>query len=108
MNANPYGDKNDLDNYLDRAAFAEPELGTLGDHIAGSIKGPGFWNFDLAVSRLVNFAATQTLELRVEVFNVFNHFNWGNPRTTFDSRFGRITTQAGNSRIMQFGVKFGF
>ena len=108
VNANPYGDKNDLDNYLDRAAFAEPELGTLGDHIAGSIKGPGFWNFDLAVSRLVNFAATQTLELRVEVFNVFNHFNWGNPRTTFDSRFGRITTQAGNSRIMQFGVKFGF
>ncbi len=53
--------------------------------------------------------ATHSLELRVEVFNLFNNFNWGNPNTNLDAgTFGRITTQSGDPRIMQFGVKYGF
>jgi hypothetical protein len=57
----------------------------------------------------VSVAATQQLELRMEVFNLFNHFNWGNPNATFSSgQFGRITSMAGDPRIMQFGVKYGF
>jgi hypothetical protein len=34
---------------------------------------------DLALTRLVPFAAQQSLEMRLEVFNLFNTFNWGNP-----------------------------
>ena len=50
-----------------------------------------------------------TLELRLEVFNLLNNFNWGDPATNLDAgTFGRITTQAGDPRIMQFGVKYGF
>ena len=41
--------------------------------------GPEFWNVDLAVSKLVSVVGTQRLELRLETFNLFNHFNWGNP-----------------------------
>lgn len=42
-------------------------------------------------------------------FNLVNSFNWGNPQTNFNSgQFGRITDQAGNPRIMQFGIKYGF
>jgi hypothetical protein len=49
------------------------------------------------------------VELRAEVFNLFNNFNWGNPQTNFDSgAFGRITSMAGAPRIMQFGVKYMF
>jgi len=63
----------------------------------------------LALSRLLSFAGRQTLELRVEMFNLFNNFNWGDPATNLDAgTFGRITTQAGDPRIMQFGVKYGF
>ena len=40
--------------------------------------------------------AGQTLEVRVETFNLLNHFNWGNPATSLDAgTFGRITSQAG-------------
>ena len=54
-------------------------------------------------------APQQTLELRVEAFNLLNNFNWGNPTTNLDAgTFGRITTQAGEPRIMQFGMKYGF
>jgi hypothetical protein len=105
---NAYGDKT-LTNYLDRAAFAHPAAGTLGDHRNNSIEGPGFWTVDLAISRLVDFGGRPGLELRVEVFNLLNNFNWDDPQTNFDSgNFGRITSNAGSPRIMQFGVKYGF
>ena len=54
-------------------------------------------------------AATRTVELRLEVFNLFNTFNWGLPNANFVSgTFGRITTMTGDPRIMQFGIKYGF
>ena len=52
---------------------------------------------------------TQRLELRFESFNLLNPFNWGNPNTNFNAgTFGRITSQAGSPRILQFGVKYDF
>jgi len=108
VNANPYGDKS-LNNYLSAAAFAAPGPGEYGNHVTNSIEGPGFWTVDMALSRLVSFAATRQLELRLEIFNLFNNFNWGNPVTNFDAgTFGRITASAGDPRIMQFGIKYGF
>jgi len=105
---NPYGTKT-LTNYLDPAAFAYPAAGTLGNHRNFSIEGPGFWTVDVALTRLVSLAGQRTLELRLEVFNLFNNFNWGNPTTNLDAgTFGRITMQAGDPRIMQFGIKYGF
>ncbi len=97
-------------NYLNRAAFATPAPGTIGNSVRNSIGGPGYWNgIDLALRRVIAFSNTQNVELRVEAFNLVNSFNWGNPETNFNSgQFGRITAQAGNPRIMQFGVKYGF
>jgi hypothetical protein len=96
-------------NYLNRAAFAIPAAGTYGDHEAASIEGPRFWNVDLAVARLIRIATAQSIELRVEVFNLLNTFNWGNPTTDLRSpNFGRIDTQSGAPRIFQFGIKYGF
>jgi hypothetical protein len=103
-----YGDKS-LTNYFNVAAFAYPAAGTYGDHVRNSIEGPGYWSVDMALSRLVRVTSQQTLELRLEGFNVLNHVNWANPTTNYDSRnFGRITAISGNMRIIQFGVKYGF
>ena len=73
---------------------------------------------DLAVSREIGVVAAQTLELRLEAFNLFNTFNWGDPAdaegaggataTLSSAQFGRITTQAGSPRIIQLGVKYSF
>jgi hypothetical protein len=103
-----YGDKS-LTNYFNVTAFAYPAAGTYGNHVRNSIEGPGFWTVDVALSRLVRVVSDQTLELRLEAFNVLNHVNWANPTTNYDSRnFGRITAISGNMRIIQFGVKYGF
>ena len=103
-----YGQKT-VTSYLNPAAFAQPAPGTLGSYVRNSIKGPGFWTVDMALSRHVSVGGTRSMEFRVETFNLFNTFNLGNPVTNFNSgTFGRITSMTGAPRIMQFGVKYGF
>jgi carboxypeptidase family protein len=98
-----------LTSYFNRDAFAQPAAGTLGDLPRNAVVGPNYWNVDLAMSRLIAMGATQRLELRLESFNLLNHFNWGDPLLIFNApTFGRITTQAGAPRIIQFGVKYDF
>jgi hypothetical protein len=49
------------------------------------------------------------VEVRWEVFNVFNHVALGNPNTVFGNpNFGKITATAGGPRIMQFAAKYVF
>jgi hypothetical protein len=98
-----------LTNWFNAAAFSQPAPGTLGDLPRNAVVGPAYWNIDLALSKLIATAGTRRLELRLESFNLLNHFNWGDPLLNFNAgTFGRITTQAGAPRIMQFGVKYDF
>jgi len=103
-----YGEKT-LNSYLNRAAFAQPAPGTFGNHERNSVKGPGAWKADLAVSRLFPLGGVQKIEARLETFNLFNTFNWGNPTTNLSAgNFGRIQSAAGDPRILQFGIKYAF
>jgi len=104
---NPYGART-LTNYLTPSAFAQPALGTFGNEERNSILGPNFWSSDMALSRLITLG-TQNVELRLEAFNLTNHFNWGNPNTTLNAgTFGQIRSMAGEPRVLQFGIKYGF
>ena len=103
-----YGPKT-LDRYVNPAAFAQPDMGTFGNHVRASIAGPGQWTINVALSRLLAFTNSQNLEVRLEAFNLLNHFNWGTPVTNFaQATFGRIQTQATDPRILQFGLKYAF
>ncbi|MBI2188019.1 MAG: TonB-dependent receptor [Acidobacteria bacterium] len=107
-----------LTSYFNRAAFAQPAPGAFGNLMRNALTGPNYWNVDLAISRHIGLVSTQTLELRLEAFNLFNTFNWGVPGTELTAggwqanfnagTFGRITTQEGAPRIIQLGVKYAF
>jgi hypothetical protein len=102
-----YGDS--LATYLNRAAFAQPASGTFGNYERNSLRGPNFWTIDMALAKQIAVATAQTLELRIEAFNLLNNFNWGTPGTNLNAgTFGRITSNTGDMRILQFGVKYGF
>jgi hypothetical protein len=113
-----YASPRTLNQYFNPAAFAQPAPGTFGNLMRNSLTGPNYWNVDLAISRQIGILATQTLELRLEAFNLFNTFNWGIPGTELTAggwqanfnagTFGRITTQAGLPRIIQLGFKYTF
>ena len=103
----PYGDKS-VKNYLDPKAFALPATGTLGNVGAGSIAGPGTWQFDAALSRTFQFRETEKLEFRAEAFNVTNSFRMNDPELILNSNtFGQVTS-AKDPRIMQFALKYLF
>ena len=113
-----YAHPRTLTSYFNRAAFAQPDPGTYGNLMRQALRGPNYWNVDLAVSRQIGLASTHNLELRLEAFNLFNTFNWGMPGTELTAggwqanlnagTFGRITTQAGAPRIIQLGLKYAF
>ena len=89
-----YGEQT-LTSYFNRAAFAQPAPGTLGDLPRNAVGGPSFWNIDLALSKLIAAGARRRLELRVETFNLFNHFNWGDPLANFNAGHVRPHHDAG-------------
>jgi hypothetical protein len=112
--ANQVGDPNEGERTVDRwfnpAAFVAP-VDSFGNYKRNSLRAPGFWNVDLGVQR--NFllgAGAQSLQIRVDAFNVFNHINWGNPAINASSRttLGRITSMQGRPRQIQFGARLLF
>ena len=103
--------------YLNKAAFAlppaDPEfpgLVLLGDSEQAPIKGPGRWNVDLAVIKNTRIRENHQIQFRAEIFNIFNHVNWGRDLdTNFSSpRFGFMNNPASTSRQIQFGIQYLF
>ncbi len=67
---------------LDTAAFSQPARGTLGNTGRNAFSGPGLYNVDLSISRVIParwLGESGTVTLRADVFNVFNHANLNNP-----------------------------
>jgi hypothetical protein len=79
--------------------------GTLGRN---AIRGPGFVNMDMALSKHFKFHERLDAELRLDAFNVFNHVNFGNPNTNiFGATFGQVSTTQG-PRVLQVALHLRF
>src|SRR5262249_22098952 len=89
-NPNPYCDNPNPSCYLNPAAFSNPALGTLGNLGKSNIEGPGFFQFDAALSREFRVREGHSLEIRAEAFNVTNSFRAGAVTTVQNANFGRI------------------
>jgi len=68
--------------FLNPAAFATPAPGAFGDLQRGALHGPAFRQVDLVVSKHFPMAGTSNIELRAEVFNLFDAANFSNPVAT--------------------------
>jgi hypothetical protein len=97
----------DLLHWLNPAAYAVQAVNTPGNAKPVSAWGPRAWTTDLSLVKRFTFGAF-TADLRAEAFNLFNAVNYSNPASTFGSAsFGQITS-AGDPRIIQLAVRFGF
>ena len=106
--SNVYGSRT-VNDWLNPAAFALPQIGTLGNMGWNTVLGPGYWSLDAALSKEVfRRGENQKAEIRAEAFNLTNSVRLNNPTTVFGTNtFGRILS-AGDPRIMQLALKYFF
>jgi hypothetical protein len=108
--------------YLNGNAFADPPLGTFGTLGRNAVYDPRFWNVDFAVAKSVSLTEKLALQLRAEMFNIFNHPNFALPNffvSPGSSQQGLITQTpdqaqtnpglgGGGPRVFQVGLKLVF
>jgi len=109
------------------------QIGTNGNSPRGVCAGPGFFQVDAALYKNIHVSKKVTLQLRAEVFNVFDRanfrvgnglvMNWNPENAVFDTGdaatatrvisatpgggFGQLT-DAGDAREMQLGIRLSF
>ena len=96
--------------------FSRPARGNPGNSPKDVLRGPGINNSDVTLFKNIPFGGARRLQLRWEMYNVFNHTQFSGLDTTarFDAagnqvnaRFGQVTSTRA-PRIMQVAMRFVF
>jgi hypothetical protein len=90
------------------AAFATPAPFTFGTTGKNVITGPGIRTSDFSLTKNISFAKSGKMQLRLEIFNLFNQTNFAAPNATFGNPNFGVISSAGEAREIQFGIKVGF
>ena len=95
--------------WFNPAAFTPVPSGTFGNAGRNILRGPGWVTFDMSIQRRVVMGSRANLTFRADIFNVFNRANFGLPVSNISAaNVGVISTQAGDPRVMQLSLRFGF
>lgn len=92
------------------AKAADGQFGNVGSN---TLRGPGFWQSNLAVFKKFRVTESSILEFRAEGYNIFNHVNLGQPRDCVEcnaAEAGKIFNLASGAQMrnFQFGLRFVF
>jgi len=99
----------DPSHWFDTTAFAVPTCPCFGNSGRNILRGPGFVNVDLGVTRDFNFHERLRLQFRGEAFNLFNHPNFGLPNMAIgNAQVGIIGTVVNPERQIQLAMKLYF
>jgi carboxypeptidase family protein/TonB-dependent receptor-like protein len=89
----------------------------FGNLPRNAVYGPGFRNVDLSITKNTPIGGARRVQLRLEIFNLFNTANYGQPgriATVGSTSFGVITNtrfptgDSGSARQVQFAAKYLF
>jgi hypothetical protein len=107
-----------ISEWINPAAFSIPAPGTFGDAPRNVARGPGAWQIDMGLAKHISLTERLQLQFRAEVFNIFNHPQYGLPQSDLSAGpgiFGSIISTVntgpvgtGTPRQMQFALRFAF
>ncbi|MDQ6663372.1 MAG: carboxypeptidase-like regulatory domain-containing protein [Acidobacteriota bacterium] len=90
-------------------AFALPAQYAYGNSGRNILRADSLKQFDFSVMKLFSISESKRVEIRGEIFNVFNHPVFQAPGTNIDqSSGGQVTATLNSDRIIEFGVKLFF
>jgi hypothetical protein len=94
--------------------FFNPQPGSLGSLQRRTLDGPAFWMYDLSLLKNTRITERQSVELRADFYNLFNHpsFFIGDQNVN-SATFGQIAAQNYTNygvgpRLVQFGLMYRF
>jgi hypothetical protein len=95
--------------YINPACFTAA-IGHLGNASRVPVFGPDFVNTDFSVIKQFTLPwENMGLNFRAEIFNLFNHPQFGLPVNDISALgFGQINSTVNNPRLVQFGLKLTF
>ena len=106
------------DQWFDPTAFRLQPAGTLGNSGRGAFRGPNLRTIDIVAVKSIDLRGDARLEVRLEVFNLFNRANFGNPSLIAftgnadneqpQTSFGRIRSTITAARQAQLGARVVF
>ena len=98
------------DFYVNPAAFANPAPLTFGNAPAYlNVRQPTIVNETFGVFKQIRFLERITYQFRLEMTNPLNRVVFGAPTMDFSSTgFGKVSSQNGSPRLIQFGMKLIF
>jgi hypothetical protein len=89
--------------------FANPGAGTIGSLQRRSFYGPNEFNQDLAILKNVKLFETQSLEIRMDASNVWNHASFlVGDQNINSTTFGKVTSTFFGRRLVQFQLSYKF
>lgn len=103
-----------VNEWFNPGCFSLQAPGTLGNLGRDALIGPTNVDVDMALLKDTNITEIYRLQFRAEVFNLFNHPNYGLPNASVftasgpNASAGQITSIVGNQRQIQFGLKLIF
>jgi outer membrane receptor protein involved in Fe transport len=95
--------------WFDTTVFGPAAPFTFGNvrRTTPAVRADGIKNVDLTISRQIMLGTRRHLQVRADVFNLFDRAQFAAPTTTVTSTaFGTVTAQANSPREVQLGVKF--
>jgi hypothetical protein len=102
-----------VERWFDTSVFTP--VNDFGNLARNVVIGPGFNNTDFSIIKNTRLSETLRLQVRAEIFDLFNHANFGQPGNIVGTpAFGQITNtrfptgESGSSRQIQFAVKLLF
>ena len=93
---------------INKAAFVNPPAGQQGTLRRNALRGLGAWQSDFTVRRQFHLSDRIGLQFRTEIFNIFNHPNFGLPLNNISSALFGQSTQTLAASLGSGGPNGGF
>lgn len=89
-------------DYLNVSLFSQPTVGTFGNAGKGSLRWPGYYNWDMGFSKEFKLTERYGVQFRTEFFNIFNRVNFRD--TNNGSGFNNTVENVVNLNSRTFGT----
>ncbi|MEZ5288749.1 MAG: TonB-dependent receptor [Vicinamibacterales bacterium] len=101
-----------VDQYFDTSCFTRRSLAETGERPGNAgrntVRGPGFQRTDLSVFKNFDFASHHRVQVRLEMFNLFNQNRFLQPGNQVGTANFGVITAAEDGRIIQLGLRYTF